>query len=166
MTKKLRNTPQNFILCYLLNLAALHPLDDPEPFFKNRKCFGAVQWLNIFRCGLRRTFFFFLKWHPRTLEHLKKSKNVFFWQSNTYIQSFFKNRFFSFLGSQNMFICQNIKNQNFTYHNGSSMRNQNIENYSKYKISSFPYLFLWGTFFCTLSCISIMQYVNIFEIWM
>ena len=45
----------------------------------------------------------------------------------THTETFFKNRFFSFLGSQNVpknFICQKIKNQNFSYHNGSSMRNQ------------------------------------------
>ena len=47
-----------FYILTKFSLAALHPPDDCEPFFKNRKFFGAVQRLNIFRSGLRRTFFF------------------------------------------------------------------------------------------------------------
>ena len=41
--------------------------------------------------------------------------------THTHIQTFFKNRFFRFLRSQNVLICQKIKNQNFAYHNGSSI---------------------------------------------
>ena len=36
--------------------------------------------------------------------------------THTHAETFFKNQFFSFLGSQNVLICQKIINQNFTYH--------------------------------------------------
>ena len=58
--------------------------------------------------------------------------------THTHIHTFFKNRFFSFLRSQNVLICQKIKNQNLTHHNGSSLRNrkssyQYTRRYNKFK---------------------------------